>query len=653
MPLRLKRKKLSTLDETFYLMGEAERKWFQSAWKKGHALFSKALKLSPGLSELHFRKAAIFFELGLYDKTLMPIAKSAVEDALKIEPQNYLIWQLYGWILYELWLIEKTPALFEKLLKAYKKARSFATSSQEKADIDWDLGLSHFEMGNLATEPIEWHKAIEFLEKAQPFFKKNPRYLLELSDAYLAFSKKVQSEYIIQKAQKTLKELCLIEPEQKSLYEARLAMAHFRLYEITLKESFLNQAISFFSNVCTSNADSVPLLMLWSKLLFLATETKQDPVYLQLAIQKLEKAKSLDPDSSEIPLLLVEGITKLSLFNDTLDKIPLATQVLTELENREYANPKFLYAQGLCACALGFFHNNADFFHRAVCFFEDALEKEPANASFWHALGLCHLGLANIEGFEKRCIERATTCFEKAYHLKISLSTQIDYAFALTKLAEIQEDALLAKEAVDIFESALSKEGLSAQMHREWLFHYGCALRLYATLNGAETCFLSAIELFTEQLGKTSFDPSVRFELALSMIGLAELSSNALLFKQAADHLEIVTKTDKEHEPAFYEQALALMNLAYMQKEPQDKSAHNLYTRAEKKLIHCARLGSLRTFYSLACLYSLTDLDQTALFYLKKAKDYGSLPDKEQIEADPWLDKLKYSSEFKRFIQDL
>ncbi|MEN9654944.1 MAG: hypothetical protein RL235_1056, partial [Chlamydiota bacterium] len=64
-------------------------------------------------------------------------------------------------------------------------------------------------------------------------------------------------------------------------------------------------------------------------------------------------------------------------------------------------------------------------------------------------------------------------------------------------------------------------------------------------------------------------------------------------------------------------------------------------------------LGASGAYYQLACLYSILGRTDEAMSFIYKALDARALPPMEEFMDDEWLDNLRLTEPFNRFVQAL
>lgn len=557
-----------------------------------------------------------------------------MQKALEIAPERSDIFHVKG--LAEVTFTKSYPLLSQGVA-------SLRIAKDLGADCTWDLALALRYLGDLTGEAIEYAQAIEFFESLEEECSDNSRFLLDFFETRMALSKKIASESSMTRALEQVKAVKRLEPTYP-LDEA-FARVYHRLFEITEKMTYFNLANTHFS--AAMFADPKPERLIdWAGLLKAATISKRDPLFLSVGLKKYARAVELRPESLEYALAYVTSIAHYALISQTIDELPKALELLDSFRARVEPGlgAEFSYAEGLCKTALGYFHSSPEFFQQAMPLFSEAVAKRPCHALYWHGAGICMLGLSYIPNFEGH-IEKAIHCFERAAQFDDNLDYAIDVAFATLRSAQMQVSGDLIDRAIHLFESALAK---TSERKAEWIFHYGCALRFKGEMFQSPQLLSDAARLLSQLESHESFSHMVHFELGLAAAMIGEIEGSRSDFKRALSHFEIVMRGDIENDRAFCESALAEMNLAHLSHEENAP----FYKRAEQRLVHAARLGSLHALYYLGCLYALSHMPEKALSYLQRAKEYGALPPPKQMAHDAWLDNISNLDAFKRLIEE-
>lgn len=596
--------------------------------------FKKADKIHPNSSAFLLARALVYYRIGQGGAAIDLLDRAVQHDAL-----NGRLYHVRG--LSRALFTESFEMLFAAI-KDLKHAKTLTEDAREKAGIEWDLGRTFFALSLQTGEAIELAQSTEIFESIEHFFLDNTRFYMDFYVVQMALSAKICSE---RAAQSALKHLRAIQNIEKSVeLDLPFARAYKRLFELCHQMTYFNLSNTHFAQAQLKEPKEASIPYAWGRLLKCASLVQHDPIFLQVALKKFESAHALEPAHPKYALAVVKAIAYLSLFTDSIHALPQAAEILAKFDTPAAKDPDFLYAEGLCATAIGYFHAAAEFFERAMSFFSAAIALRGAHHLYWHGAGICALGLANIEGFESN-IEKAILCFEKASKFDPSPDYTIDLAFACLRAAQLQQSEECLQRSIALFEKVLAH---TKKPRLEWLFHYASALRLQGEWETNPDLLHAAIEVFKKVEGDETFALFVHFELGMSYSLTGELLASPSDLQLALAHFDIVMRADREHDRAFCEAAVAQINLAHLSPEANELQ----YKKAEKKLVHAARLGSLHALYYLACLYSLSEMEERSLFYLNKAKDYNSLPPQQQLLDDPWLDHVRRSPEFKRLLEE-
>jgi len=76
-----------------------------------------------------------------------------------------------------------------------------------------------------------------------------------------------------------------------------------------------------------------------------------------------------------------------------------------------------------------------------------------------------------------------------------------------------------------------------------------------------------------------------------------------------------------------------------------------LYRKAEELLLTAEAQSPGIAAYELACFYDFTGQEDACKDWLMKAHRFGNLPDREQLEADPWLTNILSTQWFHDFLE--
>lgn len=617
--------------QALYLNAMGAHKLLQGRLRSALRDFKKADRLEPNSTELLYSRALAYFIVESFTTSI-----SLLEKAIAIEPNEARLFHLKG-------LAEsaypKSYPLLSCAIKSLKKAIELGLEAS------WDLANAFTKLGRLTGETIELARAVQLFEESESLHAYNARFYLDFFAARYALSERLGQEPSMCQALEHLKQAKSLE---KSLdLDIQFAAIYKRLFEISGKMTYFNLANTAFSKALKK--PNAAYLHLWGDLLKRATLVRRDPLFLKLGMKKFEGALILEPANLNYALSYVVAIAYHALITESIDEIPKAAQYLSLLDANIESDPKLkaelFYAKGLIKTALGFFHSSASFFQEAMPLFSHATQASPSSAIYWHAAGISALGLSYIEGHEKQ-IEKALLNFKKAKELDSDLDYAIDAAFASFRMAQIEGSLFALDTSIALFEKTLAK---SPERRMDWLFHYGCALRLRGEVRCDPTLLEEALGVLREVEKDPSFALPTHFEMGLAHGMIGELRESLLDLKRALFYFESVMRSDIENEKAFCEAAVAGINLAHLLDGPN--TPH--YQESEKWLVHAARLGSLPALYYLGCLYALSGMPERAFAYLERAKNYGALPPPSEINDDPWLDNIKESAEFKRLLEEL
>ena len=190
---------------------------------------------------------------------------------------------------------------------------------------------------------------------------------------------------------------------------------------------------------------------------------------------------------------------------------------------------------------------------------------------------------------------------------KAALKTAINQVAAAREAEGDKADALF-KSAYQGFEAAIYKELMIA----EALYNWGFALLHQAKTKTDD----SAVALYQDAFTKFSFCLTI----------------------------------DPDYLGAAIDGGVALMDLARLK---QASAEDSLYVSAKRSFEKANKIQKGTASYNLACLHSLCHDEAACLEALKNAKEHGSLPNIDDIIADPDLLNVANKAWFIEFVESL
>ena len=169
-----------------------------------------------------------------------------------------------------------------------------------------------------------------------------------------------------------------------------------------------------------------------------------------------------------------------------------------------------------------------------------------------------------------------------------------------------------------------------------------------------------ADQLFQQAYDSFSTIPesSAKYADALYYWGFATLhqaytksSDEAIkLFEQAIAKFSLCKTSSPEHLGASIDCGVALMGLAKCKQVNLDDE---LYSKAKDSFKTADNIQSGSTSYNLACMYALQNEGDACLKALENAREYGLVPDEQDIINDDDLNNVKQLPWFAEYIKSL
>ena len=336
------------------------------------------------------------------------------------------------------------------------------------------------------------------------------------------------------------------------------------------------------------------------------------------------------------------------MLRDAESKIGLVLKAIPQ-------QPEAWYIYGLCLSEFGRYFSADEYYFQAIDKFQRGLELKSSHPLLMHGMALAYYAIGELKG-ERQAIEASIRFFGQAAEQGGRLCSQFlsDWGVALMKLGEITSERSFIEEAAAKFEEAISSrlDALDGEeIELEWLYNYGCAMDFLGDFYDESIYYEKAVQVLTHVL---KLDPDyihARYNLALALSHIGELNADVDSFHCAIEQFEAVVLHDPEDEVAWNDYGISLLNLATLTADPvHSEKAQDFFDEAEVKLQHAAALGNLYAYYSLACLYALTNNAAAAIHYLEKAEQCDALPFFDDVIHDEWLDGLRDQPAYRRFI---
>jgi tetratricopeptide (TPR) repeat protein len=569
--------------------------------------------------------------------------------------QDFRPSHLWGNLLIALHRQSPDESFIEQAIGKYEYSLNLASKNESALkEIYWDLGEAYLQLGERSKEQIDLKKACDFYAKAAKVGATAPHFWLDYGGACFQLGIRLGAPEHLNEAIHFFKGVIAETKDQKiALNRAWILYAHAskKLAELTHDLKDLSEADRVFQEALTTVPEEASLWLSWGELFIRFGWYYRDVSLLDKGLEKLTGLKTSECDPIALSSLLAQGLAYLGILLEDFRLIKEAEKrvetILTVGKNRFETQ----LAAGIASYARGCYFSDHEAFAAAYAAFEKSKSIDSMSIISRHMLFESSMAIAELKGdkyFAKKASLAAGRAAELAPFVPLFWN---NWGVALLKLHLFgKKPSLLVEQAIEKFKRALS---LSDTPDLRGLFHYGVAHDILGGIMDDEKSYEKAIDLLSQVLEKIPDSLTVRHQLALAYLHLAELNVEVEHLYRAVDLFESVVSQDNEDEAAYCGLGAACLALAQLIAEPNfDEQEKELNAKAEKSLLKAIELGNLEANYHLACLYSLSGLNEKALEYLERSALSHSLPSKEELLEDDWLEGVRETEEFKSFLNE-
>ena len=636
-----------------FLLREGQKKLTQGD-SEGLKLFSLAITLDPQNHELIYEQGLALLRFGTESKSkkYLLLANKRFKMTTKLYPEMSSAWGGWGKSLFVLGQLFNEFHYFLNAKEKYEKAIALDNNSVELslAQMHWDYGQVLTHIAYHSGESSDLNQALDAHAKASSHSEDLPAAFWE---DYGIISLKLGEQ--INDIRLYLKAInCHKNAIRKSISNFKswylLAYSLSQLYTLTHDEDHFCQANECFTSAAKLQPQNETIWYSWAKLLLNSGIRISDAKRLHSCIEKCHRAHACKQDQELVMETWAIALASLGIISDRLDLIFEANNKVMEAIDHFSATPNLLHAEGRVQFAFGKYYKDNDYFYQAIEKFQEGLSIDRSKDFLWYHLGYTYALLAEEES-DPTLYERAGKFFVKAISLTCKSSYFYEYACSLAKLAEVEQDKGILQQALLHFEQAFNLQKNAVYLHPRWLFKYAMALDLMGDLADEDKYYVKSIEILKRVLMLEPDFPDIHYKIAYVYSHLGELIENIEIFERASSHFKIAYQSDEENELLILDWALSLINLAHI--IPDATLRNQKLREAEYKLVQSAKLGNVEAYYHLACLYSITTQFERAMYFLKKAENFDSLPPIDDVLGDDWLENLRNTDIFRDFIAHL
>ncbi len=620
----------------------------------GLELFDSAAKLDPQNPKILYMQGLSLFEYGSEEgrEKALRLAGKKFKAATALNPQYFEAWQAWGSVLCTLGLAFREHHYFRDASKKLKKALHLSANEKPEtlSELNWDIGIVYSYLAENSGEALDLHQAIEAFQKASALQPPLPSdFWKDFGSACLKFASQINDIRFYVKAITCFKQSVALEPSCAQGW-GLLANAVQKLYQLTHDEDHFSQANECYTTATQLQPNEASFWLCWAQFLCESTRRNPDAKRLRACIEKCHRAYAIDPDQPMIQTIWAEALALLGETTERVDLIFDAHNKVSDLTESSEATPEAWFAHGACLLSMARYFNDEDHYYQAIEKFQCGISLDRTYHPNWHAIAGAYAKIGREQG-DPDNLEKSLRFYQRAIDLNPSSFYIVDYAIALSKLGQMNQEQTYLDDAIANFERVLGMQRNAIYLHPDWLYHYACTLDALGDFHDEDFYYLRAIEILTHVL---MIDPDfhkVHHRLALTLSHLGELRGETDNFYRAIHHFRLNLRHDEENDAAILDWAITLINLA--QHTHDSAEADQFYRDAEHKLITAAKLGNLQAYYHLSCLHSLLRNYDVAMHYLNKADKSDALPPMEELLHDEWLDGLRCTGDFREFLSHL
>lgn len=565
---------------------------------------------------------------------------------------------LWGKILLRLGKLIGDDSFFESALQQFLSAEYIAVKHCQTLPtvFYWNWGEIWHQLGLYSGEPTDFQNGIQKFLQAQDLGERSPLFRISFGRVFVSFGELKGDSRPLEDAASLFRGVIADTYYPKEEVSKPFVLA-FRELALCLKSSYclthenevFEQADKVFQEAILASWENGDLWLDWGELFLHAGWINRDSKFVEIALEKLTSSKINQHDPFRVSALLGIGLVLIGLFFENLKLILEGKERIETALEMAPNQPMLLYASGVVNLGFALFYSESQKFSLASAFFEKCLELNFHVADCRHALFRTYFAWG-VNQKDPSLIQKGIQSISLLSSLRpFSAHYLKEWGVALLQLRQHENDRDSQLEALE--EAVIRfQEAYQLSVDLETLYHWGCALDMIGDLTIDEEAYEQAVEILKEVYREKPHEIQVCYHLGLALSHLGELSRHLESLEQAVQFLELVARSDSEDEMVACDLGYTYLNLSELIYDPvlPDKG-ETLRREAEKWLLKSVELGSEDAWYHLACLYSLANLCEASLYYLRKAQFAGYLPSNEELDQDEWLENVKKTPQYKEF----
>ncbi len=616
------------------------------------ALPEPSVRPNPESPELLYSEGLELFQEGSSQNCVATLRKAAkkLEQAATLDPLHCLAWHAWGLsFAYLSTLTGKTRDL-EKAKNKIEKA-ALLTPKEYAAEIYWDAALIYQRLADISGELDDHYKSMAFFEKSAGTGEVLPY------EFWNAFGKTAAllSEHL-QDTHPILKSIACYKQAVNlflSNTEGWLGLAKNlqKLYLFTQESNHFTQACDCYAAYLQLNPLHSEIWIERIAFMIEASRRKKDSSKLRTALEKCEQATIVvNNKTARIHLqgLWAEALALLGSWTSQIDLIHESeNKIDNALEDAEDDDPFLIYTYGKCLFSFASYYEDLDLYYQAIEEFQASISIDRTQLESWIWMGKTYAKIYECTE-DVDPLEKALYFYSKALQIKSSPDLYYEIAALLIELGELQHNHEHIDKAFMYLDYLLQTYKAIRFEHPEWFYLYGIVLDIQGEINDEPALLRGALEAFVTTLMFDPHHPKIHHRMAIVYSHLGEALEDTDHFYKAIHHFKLAEVPEQENEALIIDCGLTWIHLALLASDSAIRE--NCFREAEQKLIQAAKLGNETVFYQLACLYSLQGYYEHSFSYLHKALATKSLPPRDELEEDDWLEGARLFPQFEELL---
>ncbi len=620
--------------------------------------FKFANQVAPNCADLIFRQALTFANQ-INNITCLRAACKLFKKVTILQEDCFYAWHGWANVHVLLGIHSHADRNFQQALKKFQRAEECISNipAHDRAVFYRDWGVLWFHLGKFSGEAFDFRQSIQLYQRAiklglavYDLYNDYGNCLIELSVLLN------RPELIVEGVEMYWRSVRI----KSDFYDGwmNLSSALKVLYELHPLEAYYKLANEGFQKAAQLEPQSGSLWLKWGQLQAFRGKISRELDFVKQSCEKYEIANDCEPNHPIILSSWAESLLLTGEWTEDLRYLKLAEEKIIKSLEIDPKYPFIWSLYGNCLCEIGLYFDDKQYLYQAIESFQNGLKLSPDDPVILYGIAMAHFAIGQFEQ-EVEWIQDANDYCRKVIENGGHSNAQYwnDWGVVLMKLGMMTDEKGLVEAAMNRFEQALrvrANQQKNEEMEPEWLYNYGCALDFLGDFNEDPAFFEKAIQVLKKVIESDPYFHQAYYNLAIAYSHFGELTADLACYKEALRYIEAYLSLEPEDDYAWNEWGLTLLDIAQMIDDPSQKDAvAGMYEKAESKFIQARGLGSKPAVFYLACLYSLSGNYEASMHCLEAATQLKVLPSVGELESDRWLEGVRHTLEFKKFIADI